>query len=40
MFYATGLPGWMRSGSNVTPHQKHDQDTEKQMLTNQAETLQ
>jgi hypothetical protein len=38
-FYATGLPDRIRSGSNVTPYQTPDPETEKQMLTNQAETL-
>lgn len=40
MFYATGLPGWMRSGGYAAPYQKPDPDMEKQALTNQAEALQ
>jgi hypothetical protein len=46
MFYATGLPGWMRSGGNAasygypTPHQKPDPNMEKQALKYQAEALQ
>jgi hypothetical protein len=40
MFCATGLPGWMRSGGHAAPSQKLDAETEKQLLANQAETLQ
>jgi hypothetical protein len=40
MFFATGLPGWMRSGVCVAPYQKPDPEMEKQMLKNQAEILQ
>ena len=46
MFYATGLPGWMRFGGNAAPHgnpapyQKPDPEMEKQALENQAEALQ
>jgi hypothetical protein len=46
MFYATGLPGWMRFGGNAapygypTPYQKPDPEMEKHALKNQAEALQ
>lgn len=46
MFYATGLPGWMRFGGyaapygSPTPFQKPDPELEKQALKNQAEALQ
>jgi len=46
MFYATGLPGWMRFGGyaapygNPAPYQKPDPEIEKQALKNQAEALQ
>jgi hypothetical protein len=46
MFYATGLPGWMRFGGYAapygypTPYQKPDSEMEKQALMNQAEALQ
>jgi hypothetical protein len=46
MYYATGLPGWMRSGGRAapygypTPYQKADPEMEKQALKNQAEALQ
>jgi len=46
MFYATGLPGWMRFGGYAapygypTPYQKPDPEMEKQALKNQAEALQ
>jgi len=46
MFYATGQPGWMRSGGSFaryghpTPYPKPDPDVEKQALKNQAEFLQ
>jgi hypothetical protein len=39
-FYATGLPGWMRSGGYAVPYQKPDPELEKQALKNQAEALQ
>jgi hypothetical protein len=38
MFYATGLPGWMRFGRYAAP--KPDPEMEKQALKNQAEVLQ
>jgi len=46
MFYATGLPGWMRFGRYAAPYgypatyQKPDPETEKQALKNQAEAMQ
>jgi hypothetical protein len=46
MFYATGLPGWMRFGGHAapygypTPYQKPDPEMEKQALKNRAEALQ
>jgi len=46
MFYATGQPGWMRSGVSFarygypTPYPKPDPELEKQALKNQAEFLQ
>jgi hypothetical protein len=46
MFYATGLPGWMRFGGYAVPYgypapdQKPDPEMEKQELKNQAEALQ
>jgi len=40
MFYATGLPGWMRFGGYAAPHQEPDPEMEKQALKNQAEALQ
>jgi len=40
MFYATGLPGWMRFGGNAAQYQKADPGFEKQMLKNQADALQ
>jgi hypothetical protein len=46
MFYATGLPGWMRSGrcatppESATPYPKPDPEMESQELKNQAEALQ
>jgi len=40
MFYATGLPGWMRFGGYAAPVQKPDPEMEKQELKNQAEALQ
>ena len=46
MFYATGLPGWMRFGGYATPYgyptpyKEPDPDMEKQALKNQAAALQ
>jgi len=40
MFYATGLPGWMRFGGYAVPYQKPDPEMEKQALKNQANALQ
>jgi len=40
MFYATGLPGWMRFGASAAPYLKPDPEMEKQALKNQAEALQ
>ncbi len=40
MFYATGLPGWMRFGGYAAPYQKPDPKIEKQTLRNQAAALQ
>ena len=46
MYYATGLPGWMRFGGYATPYgypepyQKPDPKLEKEALKNQAEALQ
>ena len=46
MYYATGLPGWMRFGGHAvpygypTPHQGPNPNMEKQALKNQAEALQ
>jgi hypothetical protein len=40
MFYATGLPGWMRFGGIDAPDQKADPEMERQALKNQAEALQ
>lgn len=46
MFYATGLPGWMRFGGYAAPYgypmlnQKPDPNMEKQALKQQAEALQ
>ena len=40
MFYATGLPGWMRFGGYATPYQKPTPEIEKQVLKSQAEALQ
>jgi hypothetical protein len=39
-FYATGLPGWMRSGAYPAAYQKPDPDMEKQALKSQADALQ
>ena len=40
MFYATGLPGWMRFGGYATPYQNPDPNLEKQTLKSQTEALQ
>jgi len=46
MFYATGLPGWMRAGGYgapygyPTPYQRLDPEMERQALQSQAEALQ
>ena len=40
MFFATGLPGWLRFGPFAAPYQAPDPETEKQMLKNQADALQ
>lgn len=46
MFYATGLPGWMRRGDSAAPYgypaayQQPGPQKEQQMLRNQAEALQ
>jgi len=46
IFYATGLPGWMRFGGYAapygypTPYQKPDPEMEKQALKDHAEALQ
>ena len=46
MFYATGLPGWMRFGGYAASYgypatyQKPDPEMEKQALKNQAEAMQ
>jgi uncharacterized membrane-anchored protein YhcB (DUF1043 family) len=41
MFHATGLPGWMRSGSaGVAPATAEASRAEKQSLQDQVETLQ
>jgi hypothetical protein len=45
MFYATGLPGWMRGGRGVpygvpAAYPQPDPELEKQFLRNQAEALQ
>jgi hypothetical protein len=40
MFYATGLPGWLRFGPFAAPNQASDPETEKQALQGQADTLQ
>jgi hypothetical protein len=39
MFYATGLPGWMRFGGNATLSQPDDPDMQKQVLEHQADVL-
>lgn len=40
MFYATGLPGWMRFGGSAVAYHKPDPEIERQTLKNQAEALQ
>jgi len=46
MFYATGLPGWMRFGGYAAPYgfaapyQKPDPEIERQALKSQADALQ
>jgi hypothetical protein len=40
LFYATGLPGWMRFGGVAGPDRKPDPKMEKQALQAQAEALQ
>jgi hypothetical protein len=40
MFYATGLPGWMRFGGYAAPYQNPDPNLVKQALKSQAEALQ
>jgi len=40
MFYATGVPGWVRFGGYAVPYPKPDPDAEKQSLRSQAEALQ
>jgi len=40
MFYATGLPGWMRSGDYNPAAKSIDQKTEKDVLKTQADVLQ
>jgi hypothetical protein len=40
MFYATGLPGWMRFGGYASLDPKANPEMEKQALKNQAEALQ
>ncbi len=40
MYYATGLPGWMRYGGYVPGYRESDPETEKQMLRNEARALQ
>lgn len=40
MFYATGLPGWMRFGGSAVPYQEPDPEIERQALKNQADALQ
>lgn len=39
VFNATGLPGWMRFGSNATQNYSSDPETEKQALRSQAGVL-
>lgn len=40
MYYATGLPGWLRFGPPGVPYQNPDPETEKQILKTQADALQ
>ncbi len=40
MFYATGLPGWLRAGRNFMLGQNTDPGIPKQVLQNRAEILQ
>lgn len=40
MFYATGLPGWMRYGRHLPPYQRVDAETETLALKNEAKELQ
>jgi hypothetical protein len=40
MFFATGLPGWMRFGPFAATYAAPDPETEKQALRNQADALQ
>ena len=40
MFFATGLPGWMRAGAQTTPDSIPGGFDEKQLLANQAQVLQ
>ncbi|RPH93314.1 hypothetical protein EHM69_10660 [candidate division KSB1 bacterium] len=40
MFFATGLPGWMRFGNYTPSSQNSDPEMEKQELRSQAEALQ
>jgi len=39
-FYATGMPGWMRSGGYPAANQATDPEMEKRVLKNQADALQ
>lgn len=40
LFYATGLPGWMRFGGWTSPYQKPDPEPERQAIEDQARALQ
>jgi hypothetical protein len=40
MFYATGLPGWMRFGGYSGPYVHDEPVTEKQALRDEAKALQ
>jgi len=40
MFYATGVPGWMRFGNPPTAFAKADPEREKQALKSQADYMQ
>jgi len=40
MFYATGLPGWMRFGGYAAPYTKPDPEMEKQALKDEAAAMQ